>query len=142
MTLVEHLSKVEIVLNVHAKKAENINRHLSEWLSKFLRHFFKSITFDNGKEFAGWRGIANQFDIHTYFAEVGAPNQRGLNENNNGLLRRDGLTKDRDLRNLPDELVNQLMSKRNRIPRKSLDYRTPYEVFMEHITEDQRQLFF
>ncbi|MEK1328653.1 hypothetical protein HCZ08_06360, partial [Limosilactobacillus fermentum] len=75
-----------------------------------------------------------------------APNQRGLNENNNGLLRRDGLTKDRDLRNLPDELVNQLMSnqlmsKRNRIPRKSLDYRTPYEVFMEHITEDQRQLF-
>ncbi|MGJ3739303.1 hypothetical protein ACLOA0_10045, partial [Limosilactobacillus fermentum] len=56
------------------------------------------------------------------------------NENNNGLLRRDGLTKDRDLRNLPDELVNQLMSKRNRIPRKSLDYRTPYEVLMEHIT--------
>ncbi|MEK1310069.1 IS30 family transposase, partial [Limosilactobacillus fermentum] len=102
--------------NVHAKKAENINRHLSEWLSKFPRHFFKSITFDNGKEFAGWREIANQFDIHTYFAEVGAPNQRGLNENNNGLLRRDGLTKDRDLRNLPDELVNQLMSKRNRIP--------------------------
>ena len=142
MTLVEHLSKVEIVLNVHAKKTENINRHLSEWLSKFPRHFFKSITFDNGKEFAGWREIANQFDIHTYFAEVGAPNQRGLNENNNGLLRRDGLTKDRDLRNLPDELVNQLMSKRNRIPRKSLDYRTPYEVFMEHITEDQRQLFF
>ncbi|MBE4710803.1 IS30 family transposase, partial [Limosilactobacillus fermentum] len=47
---------------------------------------------DNGKEFAGWREIANQFDIHTYFAEVGAPNQRGLNENNNGLLRRDGLT--------------------------------------------------
>ncbi|MCH5388437.1 IS30 family transposase, partial [Limosilactobacillus fermentum] len=42
MTLVEHLSKVEIVLNVHAKKAENINRHLSEWLSKFPRHFFKS----------------------------------------------------------------------------------------------------
>ncbi|MBS6067750.1 MAG: IS30 family transposase, partial [Limosilactobacillus fermentum] len=90
---------------------------------------------------AGWREIANQFDIHTYFAEVGAPNQRGLNENNNGLLRRDGLTKDRDLRNLPDELVNQLMSKRNRIPRKSLDYWTPYEVLMEHITEDQRQLF-
>ncbi|MBU5983040.1 IS30 family transposase, partial [Limosilactobacillus reuteri] len=41
----------------------------------------------------------------TYFAEVGAPNQRGLNENNNGLLRRDGLTKQLDFRNLPDELV-------------------------------------
>ncbi|MGF0132406.1 IS30 family transposase [Limosilactobacillus reuteri] len=114
-----------------------INQHLSQWLRKFPRHFFKSITFDNGKEFAGWREIANQFDLHTYFAEVGAPNQRGLNENNNGLLRRDGLTKQLDFRNLPDELVTQLMSKRNNLPRKSLGYRTPYEVFMSYVTDEQ-----
>ena len=105
MTLTERQSKVEIVLNVHEKTADAINQHLGQWLRKFPRHFFKSITFDNGKEFAGWREIANQFDLHTYFAEVGAPNQRGLNENNNGLLRRDGLTKQLDFRNLPDELV-------------------------------------
>ncbi|MGF0082761.1 IS30 family transposase [Limosilactobacillus reuteri] len=114
-----------------------INQHLSQWLRKFPRHFFKSITFDNGKEFAGWREIANQFDLHTYFAEVGAPNQRGLNENNNGLLRRDGLTKQLDFRNLPDELVTQLMNKRNNLPRKSLGYRTPYEVFMSYVTDEQ-----
>ncbi|MGO4874669.1 IS30 family transposase [Limosilactobacillus reuteri] len=117
--------------------ADAINQHLSQWLRKFPRHFFKSITFDNGKEFAGWREIANQFDLHTYFAEVGAPNQRGLNENNNGLLRRDGLTKQLDFRNLPDELVTQLMSKRNNLPRKSLGYRTPYEVFMSYVTDEQ-----
>ena len=130
-------SKGESVLNVHEKTADAINQHLSQWLRKFPRHFFKSITFDNGKEFAGWREIANQFDLHTYFAEVGAPNQRGLNENNNGLLRRDGLTKQLDFRNLPDELVTQLMSKRNNLPRKSLGYRTPYEVFMSYVTDEQ-----
>ena len=117
--------------------ADAINQHLSQWLRKFPRYFFKSITFDNGKEFAGWREIANQFDLHTYFAEVGAPNQRGLNENNNGLLRRDGLTKRLNFRNLPDELVTQLMSKRNNLPRKSLGYRTPYEVFMSYVTDEQ-----
>ena len=137
MTLTERQSKVEIVLNVHEKTADKINQHLSQWLRKFPRYFFKSITFDNGKEFAGWREIANQFDLHTYFAEVGAPNQRGLNENNNGLLRRDGLTKQLDFRNLPDELVTQLMSKRNNLPRKSLGYRTPYEVFMSYVTDEQ-----
>lgn len=106
------------------------------------RHFVKSITFDNGKEFAGWREIVNKHDIHTYFAAVGAPNQRGLNENNNGSLRRDGLSKRLDCRNLPDTLVTQLMSYRNRIPRKSLHYRTPLEVFMENITDEQLSTFF
>lgn len=137
MTLVERQSKVMIVLNVHRKTDEAVNYHLDKWLSKIPRHFVKSITFDNGKEFAGWREIANKHDIQTYFAEVGAPNQRGLNENTNGILRRDGLSKKKDFRNLPDELVTQLMSYRNNIPRKSLHYRTPIEVFMENITDAQ-----
>ena len=141
MTLVERQSKVMIVLNVHRKTDEAVNHHLDRWLSKMPRHLVKSITFDNGKEFAGWRNIANKHDLHTYFAEVGAPNQRGLNENNNGILRRDGLSKRLDFRNLPDELVTQLMSYRNRIPRKSLHYLTPIEVFMKHITDEQLVFF-
>ncbi|OYS59944.1 IS30 family transposase, partial [Limosilactobacillus reuteri] len=95
-----------------------------------------------GKEFAGWREIANKYDLHTYFAEVGAPNQRGLNENNNGLFRRDGLSKKLDFRDLPDERVTQLMHRRNNIPRKSLNYRTPLEVFLSHVTEEQLSPFF
>ena len=142
MTLVERQSKVMIVLNVHHKSADAINQHLDQWLSKLPRHLFKSITFDNGKEFAGWKEIANKHDMHTYFAEVGAPNQRGLNENNNGILRRDGLSKRMDFCHLPDELVTQLMHRRNNIPRKSLDYRTPLEVFMSYVTNEQLSTFF
>ena len=141
MTLVERTSKVEVILNVHSKTATSVIQHLQEWLAKFPPHFFKSITFDNGKEFADWRAIANQFDLQTYFAEVGAPNQRVLNENNNGLLRRDGLHKGRDLRHLADEEVAQIMSYRNNIPRKSLGYQTPYEVFMKYVTDEQLLFF-
>ena len=61
---------------------------------------------------------------------------------NNGLLRRDGLSKKLDLRDLPDELVTQLMHRRNNIPRKSLNYRTPLEVFLSHVTEEQLSPFF
>lgn len=142
MTLVERQTKVMIVLNIHHKTDEAVNYHLDQWLSKMPRHFVKSITFDNGKEFAGWRDIANKHDLHTYFAEVGAPNQRGLNENNNSILRRDGLSKKLDFRHLPDELVNQLMHRRNNIPRKSLNYRTPLEAFLSHITKEQLSTFF
>ena len=61
---------------------------------------------------------------------------------NNGLLRRDGLSKKLDFRDLPDELVTQLMHRRNNIPRKSLNYRTPLEVFLSHVTEEQLSPFF
>lgn len=141
MTLVERQSKVMIVLNVHHKTAESVNHHLDRWLSKLPCHFFKSITFDNGKEFAGWREIANKHDIQTYFAEVGAPHQRELNENNNGILRRDGLNKQLDFRHLPNMLITQVMHWRNNIPRKSLHYLTPLEKFMEYVTDDQLAYF-
>ena len=47
-----------------------------------------------------------------------------------------------DFRDLPDELVTQLMHCRNNIPRKSLNYRTPLEVFLSHVTEEQLSPFF
>lgn len=136
-TLVERQTKVAIVLNSHTKSSQDVNRSLAAWLTKLPRHLFKSITFDNGKEFAGWRTIANQFDLNIYFAAVGAPNQRGLNENTNNLLRKDGLHHDLIMDQLSDEFVQAVASRRNHIPRKSLNYQTPLEAFVNQITDDQ-----
>jgi len=136
-TLVERQTKVAIVLNSHTKSSQDVNRSLAAWLTKLPRHLFKSITFDNGKEFAGWRTIANQFDLNIYFAAVGAPNQRGLNENTNNLLRKDGLHHDLIMDQLSDEFVQAVASRRNHIPRKSLNYQTPLEAFVNQITDEQ-----
>lgn len=136
-TLVERQTKAAIVLNSHTKSSQNVNRSLAAWLTKLPRHLFKSITFDNGKEFAGWRTIANQFDLNIYFAAVGAPNQRGLNENTNNLLRKDGLHHDLIMDQLSDEFVQAVASRRNHIPRKSLNYQTPLEAFVNQITDEQ-----
>lgn len=136
-TLVERQTKVAIVLNSHTNSSQNVNSSLAAWLTKLPRHLFKSITFDNGKEFAGWRMIANQFDLNIYFAAVGAPNQRGLNENTNNLLRKDGLHHDLIMDQLSDEFVQAVASRRNHIPRKSLNYQTPLEAFVNQITDEQ-----
>ncbi|EIK07933.1 hypothetical protein MQC_00943, partial [Staphylococcus aureus subsp. aureus VRS2] len=45
------------------------------------------------KEFSNWKALSNQHDIAIYFADPGTPSQRALNENSNGLLRKDGLPK-------------------------------------------------
>ena len=55
---------------------------------------------------------AKHFDINIYFIEVGVSGQRGLNENNNGLLWRDGLGADMDFRYLRDDFVVAIANKK------------------------------
>ena len=88
MTLVERKSKAVIILNTRHKTDKAIFEKLDALLSVTPKGLFKSITFDNGKEFSKWKDIANKHDISTYFADVGAPSQRALNEQTNGLLRK------------------------------------------------------
>lgn len=64
-------------------------------------------------------------------------NEHSLNEQTNGSLRKDGLGKDMNLSELSTDYVQQVASYRNNIPHKSLNYRTPLEVFMKYITNEQ-----
>lgn len=59
----------------------------------------------------------------------------GLNEHSNGLLRWDGLPKQTDFNELDEEFIQAVSHRRNRIPRKSLNYRTTLEVFLEHVSQ-------
>ena len=68
-----------------------------------------------------------------FFADSGCPGQRGLNEHSNGLLRRNGLPKQMDFTNVSQNYLSAIADKRNRIPRKSLNYQTPYQVFLSYI---------
>ncbi|ENZ4759275.1 IS30 family transposase [Listeria monocytogenes] len=97
---------------------------------------FKSITFDCGKEFSNWKAMRNQNDIDIYFADPGTPSQRALNEHSNGLLRRDGLVKAMDFNEVSESFIQAVASKRNHIPRNSLKYQTPMEIFLRNIKPD------
>ena len=135
ITLVERLSKVIFTLKPEGRKATDIEEKLSEWFSSIPSHSFKSITFDCGKEFSNWKSVSNHHDISIFFADPGCPSQRGLNEHSNGLLRRDGLPKQMDFNKTDQSFISSVSNYRNTIPRKSLDYRTPMEVFHDHVSD-------
>ena len=52
------------------------------------------------------------------------------------MLRRDGLLKSMDFNSVDEFFIQSVASKRNNIPRKSLDYRTPLEVFLSYVSID------
>src|SRR5699024_2824932 len=133
ITLVECVSKCIIAIKPKGRKAQNVEEALNSWFQSLPRNLFKSIIFDCGKEFSNWKSISNIHDIDIYFADPGTPSQRALNENSNGLLRKNGLPKEMDFNSVTQEYITDVASKRNNIPRKSLNYQTPIECFIANI---------
>lgn len=136
ITLVERVTKCIIAIKPAGRRAANIETSLNQWFSQLPRNFFKSVIFDCGKEFSNWKTISNEQDVDIYFADPGTPSQRGLNEHSNGLLRRSGLPKEMDFSAVSQAYISDVVRRRNNIPRKSLNYKTPIECFMDHVGQD------
>ena len=134
--MVERLSKCIITIKPASRKASDIEKSLNNWFQGVPKNLFKSIIFDCGKEFSNWKNISNQQDIDIYLADPGTPSQRALNENSNGLLRKTGLPKEMDFNSVTQEYISSVSSRRNNLPRKSLNYRTPLECFLDHVDND------
>ncbi len=87
----------------------------------------KTLTLDNGTEFALHDQIENELNTKVYFAHPYSPWERGLNENTNGLIRR-FFPKGTDFSKVTDIYLLHVQNLINDRPRKSLNYKTPKEV--------------
>lgn len=98
-------------------------------------HPIKSITSDNGSEFAGLsETLIGLSDV--YFAHPYASWERGSNEKHNGILRR-FITKGKSLKDYTIQQIKQMMHWMNHLPRKSLNYQTLTESILFHLNQIQ-----
>ncbi len=72
--------------------------------------------------------LQEALECQVYFADPFSAWQRGINEHTNGLLRR-YFPKSLNFRKLTQNDVEEVVKKLNNMPRKSLGYKTPYEIF-------------
>lgn len=93
-----------------------------------FRNHVHTITYDNGKEFAGHRETAHILRAQVVFATPYHAWERGVNENTNGLIR-DFFPKGTDFFTMHPATVAKMERLLNRRPRKSLGFKTPNEVF-------------
>jgi len=132
VTLVERKSGYTRLGRVLGMKSDVTMRTAKKRMRNLPPCLRRSITFDNGKEFAEHQTLARGLDIEIYFADPYASWQRGTNENTNGLLRQ-YFPKGTDFTTVSHRAVARVERSINDRPRRRLNYRTPNEVLANHL---------
>lgn len=129
-TLVDRKSRLAIIVKIQSKDADHVHQKIKQRLRELDADRRRSITFDNGTEFARCYRLEKHLGIELYFADPGCPYQRGTNENTNGLIRQ-YFPKGTDFRDITHHEVREVENLLNNRPRACLGFRTPLEVFFE-----------
>lgn len=131
VTVVERKSGYAVICKVARKTSEQVSQAIIERLTPYASRV-KTLTYDNGKEFADHAVIDLALGSTTYFADPFSSWQRGSNENFNGLLRQ-YIPKKRALSTVTEEELKMIEDQLNHRPRKRLGFKTPYQVFHESL---------
>jgi transposase, IS30 family len=126
-SIVERKSGFTLLARVDDLKAPTVRKAAESKLVPLPALLRRTITFDNGKEFAEHEQLAAATGVNVYFARPYCSWQRGTNENTNGLIRQ-YLPKGTDFSDVSHRAVAELQSSLNDRPRKRLGYRTPREI--------------
>ena len=127
VTLVERKSRYTLAAPLPRRTSAEVGQTVIELLRPHKARC-KTITFDNGKEFADHAFMEKCLGAKVYFAHPYCSWERGLNENHNGLLRQ-YFPKKMSLAGVTPIEVDEAVYALNHRPRKCLGYRTPHEVF-------------
>lgn len=111
---------------VTTKDAFSVKNTIIDLLEEF-KTYRRTITSDNGKEFAMHKEIKEELMIEFYFADPYSPWQRGANENLNGLIRQ-YIPKSSSLENITHNQIYQIQEKINNRPRKRYNFKSPIQM--------------
>ena len=128
VSLVERKTGYAKLIRVPSKEAAGVTQAIKKALRPF-KEMVLTITFDNGKEFAGHEKIAKALKADCYFADPYSSWQRGSNENLNGLVRQYFPKKSTDFTQVTDAEIAEIERRLNNRPRKRLGWKTPAQVF-------------
>ncbi|MBT2581190.1 IS30 family transposase [Planococcus sp. ISL-109] len=132
LTLTERTTRFEIIYKLAAKTASETAQAIIQVLKNLPKKVVKSITADRGKEFHLWEEVEKGLEVPFYFADPGVLGQRGTNENSNGRIRRT-YPKGTDFSRMTQKEILDFLLVFNQLPRKVLNYNTPFEVFMSFL---------
>jgi IS30 family transposase len=132
VTLVERKTGYARIGRVDSMKSDMTMRVAKRRMKDLPPSLRRSVTFDNGKEFAEHQTLTRSLGLDVYFTDAYASWQRGTNENTNGLLRQ-YFPKGTDFTQVSHREVARVEQLINERPRRRLDYRSPAEKLAKRL---------
>ncbi|CUU50351.1 integrase core domain protein [Clostridium beijerinckii] len=135
LTIVERKTRYAMVVDIIDKTAEAVADALNRVRSLFGKQFsqaFKTITGDNGSEFANLSTLEIETDTKVYFTHPYSSFEKGTNERHNGLIRR-FIPKGKRISDYTSDDIAFIEEWMNTLPRRILNYKTPEELFEAHL---------
>jgi IS30 family transposase len=129
-TLVERASRYTVLVKVPRKDAGTVRKALAREIRRLPAELVRSLTWDRGTELAQHVQLSIDASLDIYFCDPQSPWQRGTNENTNRLLRQ-YFPKGIRLDGYSQASLNKTARELNTRPRKTLEFKTPLEVFTD-----------
>jgi len=130
--VIERKSRFITLLKNHSKKSIIVGKNLFNTIAQFPKEARKSITFDNGAEFAKHTLLKHGLNMETYFCDPHSPWQKGQVEQANANLHR-FIPKSSNIKALSQKYLYKIQYLINNTPKKCLGFKTPAEVFSENL---------
>ena len=134
ITLVERKSRFYKAIKSPNRNADVVARLIIDYLKQYPSELVKTITTDNGKEFAEWEQIEKELNCEVYFCDTFCAWQKGSNENSNGLLR-EFFPKGYNLSRYTQVYIDKKVNLINNRPRKCNNWISPSKLMSEAISE-------
>ena len=132
LTLTERKTNYLLMARLpHGKNAEECAKMVYRLLCGLPA---RTITTDNGTEFAAHETIAAKLKTSVFFAHPYSSWEKGAIENANGLIRQYIRKKD-NFNNFSNEQITEIQYKINNRPRKKLHFHSPVEIFYLYCNE-------
>ena len=129
-SLLEKKTETYLAFRIPGKTSEAVMGLMTALHNEYGENFsriFKTITVDNGSEFADFAQV-EQWGTKAFFAHPYTSWERPQNEQHNGLLRA-FVPKGASIEAFSDEDILSAADELNGRPRKKLEYCTPEELF-------------
>lgn len=134
LMLVERKTRYTLIIKITHKWMVPVNQAMKQLMDQWGDDFpklFKTITADNGSEFAGLHDLLDSV-TDVYFTHPYASYERGTNEMHNGIIRR-FIPKGTDIDTLSSSVIQRVQRWMNAYPRKIFDYATPQDCFKKEL---------